>query len=176
VLNKVIFRFIVLLLILLIPSGVIPSCSGQATTSNAVQTASTLTTTNTGTGGGAGTGTSTASVAGAIKVSQGGQTRLILSPAEIEAIPAVTIKADGKDYTGPTIASILARAGISSFSKVIIAGYANGRLATVELPLEKAAINEQLIVRKTNQGTFSLASPNIKSDDWVIDVSELKVE
>jgi hypothetical protein len=91
-------------------------------------------------------------------------------------MPAAAIKADGKDYTGPTIASILARAGISNFNKVIIAGYAKGRLATVELPVEKSAVNDQLIVRKTNQGTFSLASPNIKPDDWVIDVSELKVE
>jgi tungstate transport system substrate-binding protein len=130
------------------------------------------------TGSGEGTGTSTAEVSSGytIKITQGSQTLLNLSVADLDGFPAVSITADGKDYSGPSLISLLNQAGITNFSKITIAGYSKGRVATAELALTQAELTEQTILRKTNQNTFSMASPDIDANSWVIDVTEIKVE
>lgn len=138
----------------------------------------TATSTGTKTGSGSGTGTATpTTVAGySIKVTQGGKTITTLSLDDIDKLATVTISADGKSYTGPTILSILSQAGISDFTKIIIMGYSKGRLATAELPVSKTNLNGKYILRKTNQNTYSLATPDVVADNWIIDVNELVIE
>jgi hypothetical protein len=151
----------------------------QATTTTATPHTSTALTSSTTTNtGGPGTGTaSTTTVAGyTIKVIFKGSTTVTLNVADLDGLPQLPVVADGKSYTGPTILSMIVKAGISSFTKVTVIGYTKGRLATAELELAKAELNDKMILRKTNQNTFSLASPDVAADSWIIDVTELKVE
>jgi tungstate transport system substrate-binding protein len=135
-------------------------------------------TTTTKTGSGEGTGTATADVSSgySVKITQGSQTLLDLSVADLDGLSAVNIVADGKDYSGPSLISLLNQAGITTFNKITIYGYSKGRVATAELVLTQAELTEQTILRKTNQNTFSMASPDIDADSWIIDVTEIKVE
>ena len=112
---------------------------------------------------------------GYIKVTFSGQTQTF-SPADIDNIPAVNVTAEGKNYSGPTVLSLINKAGVTDFAKITINGYSKGRVATAALTLDKSQLNDQLILRKTNQGTYSLASSNIASGDWIIDVNEIDVE
>ena len=153
-----------LLISVLVVGLAVSGCNSQATT------------TDVGPGPGTGTATRTSTESGSIKVSRNGQIIQVLSPAELDAMPKTSMRADNKDYSGPSIASILANAGIPGFTSVTVVGYAKGRLATAELKLARAQVNDNLILRKTNQGTFSLASPDVNPNDWVIDVNELRVE
>jgi cobalamin biosynthesis Mg chelatase CobN len=158
------------------------SASNTSTTAatNAASTTATATAsgTSTKTGSGAGTGTATPATAAGygIKVTQNGKTLIFLSLSDIDKLATITISAEGASYTGPTILSILSQAGINDFAKVTIVGFAKGRLATAELPVSKAELNNKYIVRRTNQNTYSLASPDVPSNNWIIDVDELRVE
>jgi len=185
-LSKLILTVLVILSLFMVS---MPGCAGSektATTTNAATSAAltistqAATSTSTKTGSGAGTGTATAASNTAasygIKVTQNGKTLLNLSLADIDKLTTVTISADGSSYTGPTILSILSKAGITDFTKVNIVGFAKGRLATAELPVTKAELNDKYIVRRTNQNTYSLASPDVPSNNWIIDVNELRVE
>jgi hypothetical protein len=153
------------------------SSTAMANTNTSPAT-SLLDTTKTKTGAGAGTGTTAASVPAGygIKITQNGKTLLVLSLADIDKLTSVTVSANGSNYTGPTILSILSLAGVTSYSKVTIVGFTKQRLATAELPVAKADLNANYIVRRTNQNTYSLASPDVPFDNWVIDVNELRVE
>ena len=71
---------------------------------------------------------------------------------------------------------MLIRAGIIDFTKITIVGFAKGRLATAELPVSKADLNDKYIVRRTNHNTYSLASPDVPSNNWIIDVNEFRIE
>jgi hypothetical protein len=161
---------------------VIPGCASTDATTPTSQTATTAPSTNTGTGtrtdAGPGTGNAnTTTVSGySVKVKKGGTTLATFSVADLDKLAAVSIKADGKDYAGPSILSILSQAGASDFRKVTIVGFTKGRLATAELPVTKANLNNNYVLRKTNQNTFSLASPDVQADSWIIDVEELRVE
>jgi hypothetical protein len=111
-----------------------------------------------------------------LKVTKAGATLKSFSLSDIGALPTVNIVADGKNYTGPTLATLLTQAGVTSYSKITIKGYVKGRVATGELVVTKEEVNDKLILRSTNSNTYSLASPDIDADSWIIDVNELVVE
>jgi hypothetical protein len=111
-----------------------------------------------------------------IKVSLNGQATAYYVLADLDKMPTVTISASGQSYTGPTISAIIAQAGIKDFTKVTVYGWAKGRLATASLLFNKADLNNNLILRPTNTNTYSMASPDVNSNSWIIDVNELKVE
>lgn len=158
----------------------ISGCSSPKTASsmsvNTTTGISTSTKTKTGSGAGTGTATATSDSNYGIKVTQNGNTLLFLSLADIDNLATVTEDADGKSYTGPTILSILSLAGVDNFSQITIVGFSKGRLATAELPVAKSDLNSTYIVRKTNQNTYSLATPDVDSNSWIIDVNELRVQ
>ena len=155
-----------------------PACTQQTTAPTSTATSGTTTNAGTKTGSGPGTGTAnTTTVAGySVKVTRAGSILATFSVADLDGLSQVSIRADGKDYSGPSILSILAAAGVTDFTKLTIDGYAKGRMATAELPVEKANINNNYMLRKTNQNTFSLASTDVPADSWIIDVEELRVE
>ena len=158
--------------------NIITSTTATNTLTATIVSTQTATATKTGTGSGTGTATATpATLAGyGITVKQNGKTLIFLSLSDIDKLATITISAEGASYAGPTILSILSQAGINDFAKVTIVGFAKGRLAMAELMVSKAELNNKYIVRRTNQNTYSLASPDVLSNNWIIDVDELRVE
>ncbi len=95
---------------------------------------------------------------------------------DLLALEQVTLTAENKDEEGPSLLSVLELAGIGEFSEVTVIGLSKGRVASAELVLSRSQINEQVILDITNRGTTKLASPDIPSSNWIIDVSELRVK
>jgi hypothetical protein len=125
------------------------------------------------------TPTSTASNSGDkyfVAVFSGDSQVATLKLNDLTNLPQVSVKADGKDQNGPTLLSVLGLAGIKDFSSVTAYGYSKGRVATAELTLSKAQINEQVVLDISNQGTAKLAGPDIPGNSWIIDVNKLVVK
>ena len=158
----------------------VTTSSTPATATNSTPAVTTTVGAPTTTGGGQGTGThtptTTTTAAVLLKVTKAGATLKGFSLAEVDKMPTVNIAADGKNYTGPTLATLLTQAGVTSYSKLTIKGWVKGRIATAELVVTKDEVNDKLILRRTNSDTYSLASPDIDADSWIIDVNELVVE
>ncbi len=80
------------------------------------------------------------------------------------------------DQKGPTLISVLELAGIGEFSEVKVSGMTQGRVATAELTLTRAQVDDTVVLDITNRGTTKLAGLNIPSSDWIRDVVELRVK
>ncbi len=163
------------------PAVTTTAATTSAATASATTAEPTATTTPTQTGSGPGTGTSTptaTTAAGAVllKVTKAGAVLKNFSLGDVDKFPTVSIVADGKNYDGPTINTLLSQAGVTSFAKITIKGFVKGRMATAELVVAKENVNDKLILRRTNSATYSLASPDIDADSWIIDVNEIVVE
>lgn len=95
---------------------------------------------------------------------------------EIDALDKVAFSAENKDEEGPLLTDVLKAGGISFFNQVTVVGMSKGRLASAELVLTRDQIDNSVILDITNRGTTKLAGKNIPSNDWIIDVSELRIE
>jgi hypothetical protein len=111
-----------------------------------------------------------------IHISRDGQHVTYVTLSQLHTLPEVSFQAKGTTQTGPTLLSVLQYAGIAEFSKVKVAGWSKGRLATAELPLDRAQITDQVILEFNNQGKTKLAAPTIPDSDWIIDVEAIEVE
>jgi hypothetical protein len=96
--------------------------------------------------------------------------------SQLHTLPEVSFTANEKTQTGPTLLSVLQYAGITEFSQVKVSGWSKGRVATAELPLDKADITDQVILEFNNQGKTKLAAPTIPDSDWIVDVEAIEVE
>ena len=95
---------------------------------------------------------------------------------EIDSLDKVAFSTEDKDEEGPILTDVLEFAGIEDFNKVTAVGMTKGRIASAELTLERDQIDDTVILDITNRGTTKLAGKNISSNDWIIDVSELRIE
>jgi len=95
---------------------------------------------------------------------------------DLLALEQVSFTAENKDEEGPTLLSVLQSVGIDDFEEVTVAGLSKGRIAEAEITLTRSQVNEQVVLDITNSGTSKLASPDIPSNDWIIDVDELWVK
>lgn len=95
---------------------------------------------------------------------------------EIESLDKVSFSTEDKDEEGPTLTDVLELAGITEFDEVTVVGLTKGRIASAELALSRNEIDDEVILDITNRGTTKLAGRDIPSNDWIIDVSELRVE
>jgi hypothetical protein len=93
----------------------------------------------------------------------------------LEQVVLTTPEQDS-DQHGPTLPSVLKAAGIESFSELTVIGLSKGRVATAELTLSSNQVDETVVLDITNRGTTKLAGINIPSEDWIRDVSELRVK
>ena len=98
-----------------------------------------------------------------------------VSGAQINALPRVTVTVDGKPEDGPTLLSVLALAGVTDFAEVTAKGYAKGRLAEAELTLQKAQVDDTVILDINNKGESKLCGSGIDTNNSIIDVKELRV-
>jgi hypothetical protein len=111
-----------------------------------------------------------------IEISQNGQHVTDVTLSQLHTLPEVSFTANEKTQTGPTLLSVLQYAGITEFTKVTVAGWSKGRVATAEKPLNRADITDQVILEFNNQGKTKLAAPTIPDSDWIIDVEAIEVE
>jgi hypothetical protein len=95
---------------------------------------------------------------------------------QLSKLKKVTFTIEGKDEEGPTVLSALKLLSINDFTEITFYGYSKGRLATAELKLTKTQVNDKVILDFSNQGTAKLASPDIPSNNWVIDVTKIAVK
>ncbi len=110
-----------------------------------------------------------------LKVTENGQLAAGLSMQDIDSLPKVKLTADGKEQEGPTLLSVLSRAGFADFQRVTVVGMQRGRSHSAELSLERAKVTDSIILDINNRGETKLASPDIPAEAWIIDVSELRV-
>ena len=95
---------------------------------------------------------------------------------DLQKLEQVSFSTENKDESGPTLLSVLKLAGIDDFSQVTAVGLGKGRLTSAELVLTRDQVDDTVILDLTNQGTAKVAGLNISSNDWIIDVSELRVK
>jgi len=111
-----------------------------------------------------------------VKVTVKGAPAASLTIAQLQDLPKVSLDAYGKSEEGPTLLSALDLAGVKDFSKITISGLMKGRVASAELTLTRDQVTGTVILDFTNRGTVKLAGADIPEDNWIIDVTELKVE
>ena len=111
----------------------------------------------------------------AIVFIQGDKQLAALTIEDIKKLPQVAVTLEGKSESGPTFLSALSAAGVKDFNEVTVKGMTKGRIATAELTLKMAEINDKVILDISNQGTTKLAGENIPESKWIIDVSEVVV-
>jgi hypothetical protein len=112
----------------------------------------------------------------AIKVFRNNKQIASLDIAKLQTLPKIPLTASGKSEEGPTLLSALELAGIKDFNKITVSGMIRGRIATTELTLTRAEVTPDVILDFSNRGTAKLAGDSIPFDNWVIDVSEIRIE
>ncbi len=112
----------------------------------------------------------------ALKVTEGGKVLARPSPADIRGLPSLKFIADGKEQEGPSLLSVLRLAGVQDFKRVTVIGMQRGRTHSAALPLDHAKVTDKVILDFNKRGETKLASPEIPSELWIIDVTELEVE
>lgn len=111
-----------------------------------------------------------------IKVFSGNNELTTLKLADLLKLPQISVTADGKQQSGPSLLSVLESVGIKGFSSVSAYGYNQGRLATAELTLNKSQINQQIVLDISKRNTAKLAGPDIPNNSWIIDVNKLVIQ
>ena len=82
----------------------------------------------------------------------------------------VKFKIGTKIVRGPTLLGVLRIAGITQFTQVVITGPKGS------LTLLSADIDDKVVLSFTSEDTFKLAGPKIPEDQWIKDVSEIRVQ
>lgn len=104
----------------------------------------------------------------AIQVMKPDNTAMTLSMDVLNQMAKVKITVDGKTVEGVKLLDILAKAGVSNFNKVIVAG-SNGRME-----LTKSQVDAQTIIKTANG--VQLLSPTLAKEKWILDINLLKIE
>lgn len=108
-----------------------------------------------------------------IKVCVDEKAVVYLTPADIDELPLVNYTIAGKSCYGHPIIEAIKLARTRSLRKTNRPSHERRHMIKVELQFTKDLVNGKLILTKTDRGTYNLVSPEIPSDKWVIDVSEL---
>jgi hypothetical protein len=103
-----------------------------------------------------------------VKVSCDGKVLKKYSIEDIKKMPASSIKVDGKTENGPTLISLLAKAGIKKYTKIIIKG-----MAKDSMTLLKKQIDKNTILDISNRDTIKYSSKTIAKSKWVKDIVEI---
>ena len=128
-----------------------------------------------GGGSGGGAGQAATETGYAIAISLDGQQVARYGLDDLRSLEFVSIEADGRAEEGPRLLDVLQKAGIESFSSVTVRGQAPGRIGSAELTLEAAEVTDQVVLDVSQRDTLKLAGPEIDSNRWVVDVTEIAV-
>jgi hypothetical protein len=99
-----------------------------------------------------------------------------LTRADLEKLEKVSVMASGIPQNGPTLPSVLQKAGITDFSELTAYGMTRGRLASAELTLKKDQVDASVVLDLNNRGKCKLCGVNIPQDNWIIDLEKLEVK
>lgn len=110
-----------------------------------------------------------------IKITENGRVLATLRVEDLDSLEEHVIVVEGKEQTGPTLLSALESAGVRDFDTVTIKGLAQGRMAEAQISLDRDEIDDQVILDKSNEGTFKVTSPNIPKQEGVVDISEIAI-
>jgi len=95
--------------------------------------------------------------------------------SDISALPQRSI-AESESEMGPTVASVLALAGIVRYRQIQVVGLSPGRKSASQITLVRDKVTDNVILDITGRGTTKLAGSDIPSSEWVLDVSRIYVE
>jgi len=93
---------------------------------------------------------------------------------ELQALPVSSFSQFGKSEEGPAVLDVLAEAGVTEFTRLRVRG--SGVRDDGFLVLERAQVDEALLLDFANRGTVKIAGPDIGWEDRVRDVTVLEVE
>jgi hypothetical protein len=105
-----------------------------------------------------------------------GKMAAALSRADLEKLDQVTVTAGNSPQHGPTLFSVLQRAGITDFNELTAYGMSRGRLASAELTLKRDQMDSTIVLDLNNRGKCKLCGVNIPQNNWVIDLAKLEVK
>ncbi len=88
----------------------------------------------------------------------------------LKALPLAQITVDGKVQEGPKLIDILALAGVTDFTEVLLTG------SSSPVALTRVQVDDNTILDFTNRGTVKLATTYIPMPDWTKDISEITVK
>jgi hypothetical protein len=103
-----------------------------------------------------------------VKVTCDGKVLKKYSIEDIKKMPASSIKIDGKTETGPTLMSLLTKAGIKKYTKITLKG-----MAKDSMTLQKKQIDKFTVLDISNRGTIKYSSKTIEKSKWVKDIVEI---
>lgn len=89
---------------------------------------------------------------------------------ELRELPLTTIMVEGKPEEGPALVEVLRKAGVGEFEQVTLMG--DG----APLTLTREQVTSEVILDFANRGTVKLAAPNVPKNEWVKDVTKIKVD
>lgn len=93
------------------------------------------------------------------------------SISALKALPLITATINNKVQGGPSLVSVLKKAGISEFEKVTV----HGKDGT-ECTLTFKQCDKKSILDFTNRGTVKLATKYINMDKWAKDITKITVK
>ena len=124
--------------------------------------------------GGGTSGDGTKPPAYTVAVTRDGELLRAFSVAELEALPAVGITADGKPQEGPSLLAVLEAAGVrDGFTEVEITGM--GLRDGGHLVLAAGQVSGQVLLDFAERGTVKIVSPALSWRERVRDVVEIAV-
>jgi hypothetical protein len=113
----------------------------------------------------------------AIAVFRGETQIATLTLDDLKVLPQKELSTpDGKTQHGPTLRSVLTKAGVAGFKEVTVDGFSKGRLATAQLTLTSVQVHEEVLLDLTKRGTAKLTAADIPAGDWIIDVAKVSVK
>lgn len=109
-----------------------------------------------------------------VSVQSGGKTLKSFDLTALRALPAVDVatpQSGGKKVQrGPLVQTVLARAGVHQFNRLLVVGQGASQSFT------SAEINDQVVLNFDNRGTVKLADAEAPQSRWVPAVTALDIE
>jgi hypothetical protein len=88
---------------------------------------------------------------------------------DLKALPLAQYMTEGKVEEGPKLLDVLAKAGITDFTEVVISGPKSSQT------LVRAQVDDQAVLDFNNHGTVKFSGPALAKVDWVKDVDLIVV-
>lgn len=104
------------------------------------------------------------------EVTAPGGRSVTFTASELRELPLTSIMVEGKAEEGPALIEVLRKAGVGEFKQVTLMG--DG----APLTLTREQVTSEVILDLTNRGTVKLAAPNVPKNDWVKDITRIRVE
>jgi len=97
-----------------------------------------------------------------------------ISPAEIAALPSVTIRVDDTVRQGPTLAAVLDKIGIVSYMAVTASGYSRNHAEAVIKELDEMDLAGDIIFT-VDGSAVAIFGFNVPSEFWDMTIANLAV-